>query len=520
MQINILKNGELVRDTGILYFYQLLRELEEDERIKPELHRNRVSFDIPEGFDMKKALFTQIVDKKLYHAFVRDLKIGKLADDNLVGELINIPIEQLSKFLEEAKVPSNKMKKIIDKSQKIYFPYLRNSIKFGANSGEVVDFHKCLNELLRLFLDNLFDKRERLDLYGIGSCCSVCQENIAPFYDITYKYEIEAINNVKPQDRKVRTDSKYLYTFKGRENNTFSNYGRVNQASSICFECEFFNLMFLLYIKAELPQYLVMTDSLKITYLLQRKIQMKKDMHIDQAFYYHVASLGRSSKVQLYKIVRDSKKGILLQMAKIIEYDSLKSQLLLMDILDKFSFLEPAKGEDKKKFSDNDEKRVALINHVRKNIMNGNHEVAYHILLDNVITGDEMRFAHNYKLLGEFFLEIFSGSVKEEEQEKMMDQIRKRGKVYWHFGNSFSHIENKKNLGFQLTQLLRSDNRTRMFDILGHLYFTNSGKGKSEDNALPQWLSEDILYSSSKEYHYYVGQLIQGLMAAKKEVKN
>lgn len=510
MQINILKSGELVRDTGILYFYQILRELDEDKQIQPKLHRNHLSFEIPKEFDMKEALFTQIVDKKLYYAFLRDIKVDKLIDDDLLKKLVNVPRERLSTFLKETQISPDKIKKIIEKSQKIYFPYVRNSIKFGANSGKVVNFHQNLKEMLQLFLDSLVDQRDRLDQYGKGRCCSVCHENTAPFYDITCKYEIESINNIKLSERKIRKDSKYLYTFKGRENNTFSNYGRVNQASSICFECEFFSLLFLLYVKMELPQYLVITDNLKIMDLVQRKIQMKKDVHIEQAFYYHVASLGRSSKVQIYEIVRDPKEGILLQAEEIIEYDRLKTQLTLMDIVDKFGFPDLLKSKDRDK----------LIKHLKQYILNGNYDFAFQRLLANILSNDERRLAHNYKLLGNFLIETSNRSMKGARKVKMMDEMKKRGKMYWYFGNGFSQLENKKSLGFRLTQLLRSDNRIKMLEDLLHLYFTTTKKGRTEEfSNFPTRLTEDVLYSSNKEYHYYVGQIIQGLLAVKKEEK-
>lgn len=103
----------------------------------------------------------------------------------------------------------------------------------------------------------------------------------------------------------------------------------------------------------------------------------------------------------------------------------------------------------------------------------------------------------------------------------MMDEIKKRGKMYWHFGNRFSQMEHKKNLGFRLTQLLRSDNRTRMHEDLLHLYFTTTEKGETENNShFPNLLADDILLSSPKEFHYYVGQIIQGLLATKKDDKN
>lgn len=406
MQINILKNGELVRDIGILYFYQLLRELDVENCIQPKLHRNHLSFDTPEGFDMRNALFTQITDE-LYRAFTRDLSVEKLPE-NLLNKLDDAPKGKLVELLKEAKVSTDKIQKIVAKSQNIYFPYLRNSGKFGANAGTVANFHQNLKEILQLFIDSLLKEQTRLKQYGEGSYCSVCQENTAPLYDITHKYAIETVEKMKPNKRIIRTDSKYLYTFKGSENNTFTNYGRVNQASSICFECEFFNLLFLLYVKMERPQYLVMTDSLEITYLLQNKIQMKKNVYTKQGFYYQVANLGKSSKVRLYQIMTDANQGILLQAEEIIEYDRLKVQLILMDIVDKFSFFEPTSEEDNKKVSDNAKKRVALINQARNFILNGNYDGAYRVLLNNIGI-EETRLAHNYKLLGDFILETSNG---------------------------------------------------------------------------------------------------------------
>lgn len=507
MQINILKNDELVRDTGILYFYQMLRELDKENRIQPKLHRNHLSFSMPENFNMREAIFTRIVDQ-LYRAFVRDLSVEKLSND-LLNKLEDSSKDRLVELLEEGKVPAANIKKIVDKSQKIFFPYLRNSGKFGANAGSVANFHRNLNELLELFLDTLLKQPEHLELYGEGACCSVCQENTAPFYDITHKYAIETIEKIKVNKREIRTDSKYLYTFKGSENNTFSNYGRMNQASAICFECEFFNLLFLLYVKMERPQYIVMTDSLENTYLLQRKIQLKKNAYTKQGFYYQVASLGRSSKIRLYQVTTHANQGILLEAEEIIDYESLRMQLILMDLVDKFSFPDRLKN------------RNELITHLKKYISNDNLDSAYQILLDNIITDDEKMIAHNYKVQGDFLIELLSKRIEGEVQDAMMEEIKKRGKMYWHFGNSFSQMENKKSLGFRLTQLLRNDNRTKMHEDLLHLYFTTTEKGKAESfSNMPTRLTEDILYSSTKEYHYYVGQIIQGLLSTKKKDKN
>lgn len=391
MKIRILKSDELVRDVGIIYLYQMLREMDKDNQIRPELHRNHLGFNLPENFDLCEALFAQITGK-LYQAFISNLKVEKLETD-LIDKLKEAPKEQLVEILEDHKVPPAKIKKIIDSSKNIFFPYIRNNAKFGWNAKKVENFHTNLKELIQLFSDGLLNQRERIDLYGKGGYCSVCQENIAPFYDITHKYSIETVEELKKSQRVIRKDSKYLYSFRGSEDNTFANYGRINQPSTICFECEFFNLLFLLYVKMERPKKFILANSLETTYSLQQELMIKEDTYTLQGFYAHFANLGRSSKFRLYQISIDAKKGILLQSQEIIDYENLGLQLKLMDMVDEFSFPEPVQN------------RYELIDLLKKYILNKNYHGAYQILLNNAVVESESLLANNYKILEEFLLE-------------------------------------------------------------------------------------------------------------------
>lgn len=494
-RVKIFNSGEVVRDLGLVYFYQLLRKIDENNNLKPQLFRNYVEFDISEEFDLKQAIFNQIVEKELYQGFVRDLSAEKLAEP-LLDTLKEGSFATLKEQLETENLPQKTIEKILFKSNKVFFPYLRNSGKFGVNSQSLPNFHHNLKEIIHIFLEGVTKKHERASLYGKGERCSICQERSAPKYDITHKYAIEHIEKIPEKKRVVRRDSKYLYTFQGGQNNSFSNYGKINQLSSICFSCEFLNLCFLLFVKRMRPKFLVLTDDLQQTEFLQHKIQLKQDVYTRQAFVYQVTKNTQSSKVRLYQIVTDANKGIVLQNEEIIDFQKLREQIKLMDIVERYSLPVPNNIPNEMK------------NYLKTNILNRNYEYVYQFLFKNVLVEDYI--SYNYALLGEFYKNI-------EKEGIVMEEIERKRATYRAFGNALNWIDGKVTLAFHLNQLLQNNDREGLLEIFQHIYLSNCRKKTEGDRKLflPETLTDDILYGSSKECHYYVGQFIQGLFTAR-----
>ncbi len=90
------------------------------------------------------------------------------------------------------------------------------------------------------------------------SVCNVCNINKTTKLDI---------------DLRERKDSKYNFLFRGAEKSGFKRSGQVE--SNICFECEFFNLMCLLYINLK-DQWFAYTNDLRELAFLNHKIMLKR----------------------------------------------------------------------------------------------------------------------------------------------------------------------------------------------------------------------------------------------------
>ncbi|MGX7418964.1 hypothetical protein ACWOFR_09135 [Carnobacterium gallinarum] len=393
----LYSSGDIVRDTGLLYFYRLLREINEQNQsiLQPKLALNYLEFQLPteEEFDLEAALFNQIINVELYQTFIQDLSAEKI-DPVLINEWKQSSLGELRTNLLKAKIPTKQIDKIMKKSETIYFPYLRNSGKFGANAQSVQNFHRNLKTFIQLFFSRLQGESKEREFYGEGRVCGICHLEHAGVYDITHKYAADIVESLPEKQRIYRTDSKYLYTFQGSQNNTFSNYADYQQDSAICFSCEFFNLFFLLYIKKEKAKYLVSCQNLVHMEFLQRKIRMKQDIYYQQSFYYQVAKSTKSARIRLYQVATDPNKGLLLKLEDAIEFDDLLKQIKLMDFVDSFSF-----PEEQKNVSD-------LKQLIKRFILNKNNEMAYQYLLGNLINREANIMAYNWSIVVKFIEEV------------------------------------------------------------------------------------------------------------------
>ncbi|HEY0222488.1 MAG TPA: hypothetical protein VGC17_06840 [Lactovum miscens] len=504
----ILQSGEVVRDTGLLYFYNVLTEMDQEKELKLTLGRNHIGFELDDTKKFEDRLFNQIVNCELYRGSVQDLRSKKIADD-ILEELKLAPREKLAEILTNNQIPEKMIQGILKDSQEIYFPYLRNNGKFGGNAQSVSNVHQNLKELIHLFVENLSGKNEERKAYGEGAPCDVCLVETAPIYDITHKYNIEIVDKIPKKDQKIREDSKDTYTFRGSKHTTYNNYGNYHTHSAICFDCEFFNLFFLLYVKLNKPKYLVSCSNLKNMYLLQRRIRLKQDVYTMQSFYYQVAKETKADQIRMYSISIDSKKGPVMNCEEIIDYKELLCQIKLMDLVDVFLFPEARKGiEDLKKM-------------IKRYILNRNYEMACQYLLSNIVANDGGTIALNYAVLIRF-IKVMEGSKMEKREYAI-------GKSFWNFGYQLRGLDGKSTVAFRLTQLLKSGDRTQILNLLNHLFLVNSKKLKDEKQEnkeekekfmkKPEMMTNDIMGSSDSLLTICVGNFIDGMFAVQKEDK-
>ncbi|GAE90643.1 hypothetical protein [Acetivibrio straminisolvens] len=326
-KLRFYRSGEIVRDLGIVYFYTILQEMKsyynKDYEITltdnflefvcddySEVYQYIINVKVFENF--MKGVKAELQKKKINEDFFRDVNIGNFIE--MVASL-----DQLNTTEKEKLKNSFKSK---------YMPYIRNSPKYGANSQSEKNFHKNFNELVRLVFElngkELEDQIEILDKYkSSGDICCICHSVYSTKFDISHKSE-----------QKTREVSKYNYMFMGAENSTFNNYG--NAQSSVCFVCEFFNLMFLLYFSLVQPRTISYVDSLQNIYFFNQKINNLLKLYNDQGFYKKLSQYN-AKNIRLYSIKSDPNKGLILKMEQVLKYDEFIKQIELYHIINQLS---------------------------------------------------------------------------------------------------------------------------------------------------------------------------------------
>src|SRR5690554_6883587 len=133
------RSGEVVRDLGLIYLHQILKEKED---IKVELTANYLKVN---NLD-EQLLYDFIIKEEVYQVFLKGVveelkkKIDEEDAEKLVKEIsVDIFLEEFDKRLDEREDIKASSKESIKKKVKkgfksMYFPYVRNSPKYGYNA--------------------------------------------------------------------------------------------------------------------------------------------------------------------------------------------------------------------------------------------------------------------------------------------------------------------------------------------------------------------------------------------------
>jgi len=483
-RLRFYRSGEVVRDIGIVYFYTILKEMEEyyNKEYKAELFDNYFEFIC----DDYTEVYRYIIDVKVFENFMKGVRTvfeEKNIDENV---LQNINADNFIAIVDSIDNLKSEEKGKLKKSfYTKYMPYIRNSPKYGMNSQGEENFHKNFKELMRLVFalngKKLKDQPQILDKYKTTkNICCVCHSVYSTEFDISHKPE--------QISRKV---SKYNYMFMGAENSTFNNYG--SDQTSVCFACEFFNLMFLLYFSLVQPRTISYFDSLKNIYFFNLKINNLMKLYNDQGFYKKLSQYNEKN-IRLYSIKPDSNKGLILQMEQVLKYEEFIKQIELLHIIDHLHISSDASVN---------------IKELKRLVISRNYKSLKDILISVVLYFNRkegkralnvQRTISNIRLL----LEV----LKIEYGEKEGKNMSKDYKTFFEAGKKLgSKIPNeaKNTLGFKLIQMLKGDNRDGIVKLLYHHFITNN-------IPIPVYFSKGILdVEDTTELTYNVGVFLEGL---------
>ncbi|MFN1891529.1 hypothetical protein ACK2FO_04940 [Clostridioides difficile] len=324
------------------------------------------------------------------------------------------------------------------------------------------------------------DKLDLTQYEEKDSVCNVCNINKTTKLDI---------------DLRERKDSKYNFLFRGAEKSGFKRSGQVE--SNICFECEFFNLMCLLYINLKRPMIFAYTNDLRELAFLNHKIMLKRKMYSDKSFYKKLLH-EKISSIRLYRFDIDTNKGIILKFDSIIEYKELLKKIELIDIIDNYNFSREAANTK---------------NLGKKMIDNGNLSNLKELLLDNISvlkqstgTSREMDFVSSSYNIG---LYIKLCWIVDGGEEYKMKNYMESNLIYSRVGkdlfNKMTDESRRKNFSMKVIQLLKSNDRTQLFQTIMHVLVSNGiliGEG----------FVEGLMQSSELELNTNVGLFIQEIM--------
>lgn len=480
-----------MRDLGIVYFYNILQEMESyyNKDYKIVLTDNFLEFIC----DDYSEVYQYIIDVKVFENFMKGVKV-KLRKMGISEDLFqNATVDNFIKIVNSLESFENKDKEDLknDFGSK-FIPYIGNSPKYGIrNSGGEDNFHKNFNELVRLVFElsgKEFEKQVKvLEKYkSSGNICCICHSVYSTEFDITHKSE-----------QKTREVSKYNYMFMGAENSTFNNYG--NAQSSVCFVCEFFNLMFLLYFSLIQPKTISYADSLQNICFFNLKINNLMKMYNEQGFYKKLSQYN-AKNIRLYSIKSDPNKGLILRMEQVLKYDEFIKQMELCHIINQLSISSDT-SVDKQELN--------------RLIISRNYKSLKDVLISIVLNFDRKegkrtlnvtRTVSNIRLL----LEVLKIEYAEEEGK----DLSKDYKTFFDAGRKLgSRIPNeaKNTLGYKLIQLLKVDNRDGIIKLLYHQFIANGIE-------IPRYFTKGILdVQDTVELTYNIGVFLEGFFINQKE---
>ncbi len=404
--------------------------------------------------------------------FLEDMKLKKDVDFLVKLENNYLEVEEIKDFtILYTDYTWEKLKeKNEDKNKEAYLPYLRNSGKFGANSGSESKARENFRKIIKFTLE-LINNSEELEEYQIQeSNCNICK---------IYRFTGLDIN------QKPRITSKYIYSFLGSESNTYSNYG--NEKIGVCFVCEFLYLNFLIY--SSIGNYnLIYTENLKELEFLNYKINLFKDFS-DLGFQQKMAEYNKNN-LKIYRMTPDPNKGILIKLVNYTNFEKLKENLKMSYIIEKFNI------------------KTGEKTNLKKQIDSENIENVKEVLLGSILIPDgNNQKIENSKLFLEF-LKI-GGNILEE---KKYDEFFKQGKsISKEIGlDNEGKKSAQERIAFKLIKLIQSDNRARILSEIMNLIVVNKVE-------FPKDFSEVIMKKDRDNLHFAVGRFIEGLMNNKEQ---
>lgn len=488
------RSGAMVRDLGLIYFYNILKN-KKDKDIEVELTANYLKIN---NLDEQK-LYDLIINEGVYRVFLKGVvaELKKKMDEKDAQKLVkgiemNAFLEEFGRRLdnrEDIKEKSkDSIKSKINKSfQSKYFPYVRNSPKYGYNAQSEENFHNNLKELVRLVIElNAKDEEEQLevlkDYEPIERQCTVCHIYKPTRFDITHKDE-----------KKERVSCKYDYLFMGSQGNTYSNYFKGQ--SSVCFVCEWMSLISMLYFSLESPSTIAYTNNLITLDFINSKVMLKERIYRDKGLYRYLAKY-RNQKIQLYETSIDANTGVILNFIDNLRLEELLEDIKLYDLVDRFHI------------SQDRAKKVEI---VKEFIKNKNRITVERLLLNELLVIENVNGSRSLDLNAskeniQLYLALLEyNHIDKGGGRKMRNQELKELGIK--LGKKMGE-QNKKRVSFRLIQMMKSENREDIFRDMTHIIVANQVN-------MPQNLSEIIMHSEVKELHYQIGGFLEGLINTK-----
>lgn len=485
--VRFYKSGDIVRDLGIIYLNKIIQKIEEKSNtdLNARLSGNYFEFDLIDP----DVLSNYVLNNEIFSVFKKNKypDLQKIFEEE-VAELSN---DNYLQMVKEKKLSKKDEQNLIKAYEGRRFPYIRNSGKYGGNTSleKMTENFKRLTYVVVHSNKHIKQNDNVLAEFEMDqeSQCSICHINQVPAKDINLE---------------TRVNSKYNYLFQGSIYNTFNNYGNVK--NTICFECEFLNLLCLLYLSLEKPNTLAYVNDLKNLEYVNYKLMLERRSHTDKSFYQKLGH-ERYENVKLYDFKVDAKKGIIIKMNSIVEYDELLGTIELLSIVDDFNFHKDS-AENK--------------NLGRLLVKNRNYDGLRNFLLSNVAYMDSdggkrgLNIYNTRSNVSQYIKCIDALRNKEEfalnEDYGRTAAFKRMGKNLANkMGDERSSDAKKRGLVFKLLQFLKANDRERILQIIMHTLTAYSVP-------LEKGMTDGIMKCNERELHKNIGTFIEELMGGKK----
>lgn len=467
-KVKFYLSGDIVRDIGIIYFSEILNCM----GINYELNKNYLEFDYVEP--------SLIADYILNNLIFEVFKVGKREKlKEKLGDLCDLSIENFEKYINDSNISIKEKCDLMKEFNNRRFPYMRNSSKFGLNT-TLENMEKNLRELVNIvFKSNIGVKKIDLNKFKEKDIiCNVCNINKITELDITLNKKI---------------DSKLTFLFRGTEKSGFRNNG--HDEGNICFECEFLNLMCLLYINLEKPNTLAYVNNLRELWFVNYKLMLRRKIYSDKAFYSKLLH-EKVSALRIYDFYIDTNKGVILKFNSIVDYKKLIKKIEFMDIIDNYNFTRDA---------------MKLIE-IGKNMVNNDSIEAFReLLLDNLInikSEGASREIDNKSSLYNLMSYMKFLWIINDKGENQMNRFKEENYIYSRAGKELSckmDDPGKRNFVFRVIQSLKSNDKNNLFQTIMHTL-------ASYEVHIESGFVEGIMQQGELELNTNVGLFVQELM--------